>query len=52
MRPAAIIDTLKLRRPIYRGLSAYGHMGRTDLDLAWEKTDRVNELKAALGVKK
>lgn len=52
LRPAAIIDTLKLRRPIYRELSAYGHMGRTDLDLAWEKTDRVNELKAALGVKK
>ncbi len=52
LRPAAIIDTLRLRRPIYRELSAYGHMGRTDLDLQWEKTDRVNELKAELGVKK
>ena len=49
LRPAAIIDTLKLRRPIYRELSAYGHMGRTDLDVEWEKTDRTEELKKALG---
>ena len=49
LRPAAIIDTLKLRRPIYRELSAYGHMGRTDLDVEWEKTDRTKELKKALG---
>lgn len=45
LRPAAIIDTLKLRRPIYKELSAYGHMGRTDLDVMWEKTDKVEELK-------
>lgn len=37
LRPAAIIDSLDLRRPIYRQLAAYGHMGRTDLDLPWEK---------------
>ena len=49
LRPAAIIETLKLRRPIYRQLSAYGHMGRTDLDVEWEKTDRTEELKKALG---
>ncbi len=48
LRPSAIIRTLDLRRPIYRKLAAYGHMGRTDLDVAWEKTDRVEELKAAV----
>ncbi|MGQ9477657.1 MAG: methionine adenosyltransferase [Candidatus Bipolaricaulia bacterium] len=47
-RPAAIIDRLELRRPIYKGLSAYGHFGRTDLARPWEKTDRIKELKAAL----
>ena len=47
-RPAAIIDRLELRRPIYKNLSAYGHFGRTDLALPWEKTDRIKELKAAL----
>ena len=47
LRPAAIIDYLQLRRPIYRQLAAYGHMGRTDLDVMWEKTDKVNALKAA-----
>lgn len=46
LRPAAIIDTLKLRAPIYRQLAAYGHVGREDLDVAWEKTDKVEELKA------
>ena len=47
-RPAAIIDTLKLRAPQYRPLAAYGHIGREDLDVQWEKTDRVDALKAAL----
>lgn len=50
LRPAAIIDSLDLRRPIYRQLAAYGHMGRTDLDLPWEKTDKAVELKQAAGV--
>ena len=45
-RPAAIIDTLKLRRPQYRALAAYGHIGREDLDVVWEKTDRAEALKA------
>ena len=48
LRPAAIIDTLDLRRPIYSQTAAYGHMGRTDIDLPWEKTDKVDELKSAL----
>ncbi len=48
LRPAAIIETLKLRRPQYRQLAAYGHMGREDLDVAWEKTDRVSDLKKYL----
>ncbi len=47
-RPAAIIDTLKLRRPGYRALASYGHVGREDLDVTWEKTDRADALKAAL----
>ena len=50
LRPAAIIQDLDLRRPIYRQIAAYGHFGRSDLDLPWEKLDRVEELKAALGV--
>ena len=50
LRPTSIIKMLDLRRPIYRQLAAYGHMGRTDLDVAWEKTDRVDALKAALGL--
>ncbi len=45
LRPAAIIDALKLRAPIYKKLSAYGHVGRTDLDVQWEKTDKVEILK-------
>ena len=45
LRPAAIIRTLDLRRPIYRQTAAYGHFGRNDLDLPWEKTDRVEKLK-------
>ena len=48
LRPAAIIRDLDLRRPIYRQVAAYGHFGRTDLDLPWEKLNRVEELKKAL----
>ena len=47
MRPAAIIDKLKLRRPIYQKLAAYGHFGREDLDVEWEKTDMAEAVKAA-----
>ncbi len=45
LRPAAIIRDLDLRRPIYRQVAAYGHFGRTDLDLPWERTDKVDLLK-------
>lgn len=48
LRPTAIIKALDLRRPIYRKLASYGHMGREDLDVAWEKTDRVDALKEAV----
>ena len=48
LRPAAIIEALQLRRPIYRQLAAYGHMGREDLGVAWEKTDKVEALLAAV----
>ena len=51
LRPAAIIETLDLRRPIYRQIAALGHIGRTDIDLTWEHTDKVDELKAAAGIK-
>ncbi|MBO4925174.1 MAG: methionine adenosyltransferase [Clostridia bacterium] len=47
MRPDAIISRLDLRRPIYRQTAAYGHFGRTDVDLPWERLDKVDELKAA-----
>ncbi len=50
LRPTAIIRDLDLQKPIYRKLAAYGHMGREDLGVAWEKTDRVDALKAALGL--
>jgi len=50
LRPAAIIDTLKLRAPIYRQLAAYGHVGREDLDVQWEKTDKVAEIKALANI--
>ena len=50
LRPAAIIDTLKLRAPIYRQLAAYGHVGREDLDVQWEKTDKAEEIKALANV--
>lgn len=48
LRPAAIIENLKLREPIYRPLAAYGHMGREDLNVAWEKLDKVETIKSAL----
>ncbi|MFG6351704.1 MAG: methionine adenosyltransferase [Oscillospiraceae bacterium] len=48
LRPTAIINRLGLRRPIYRQTAAYGHFGRPELDLPWEKTDMVGEVKAAL----
>ena len=48
LRPAAIIDYLDLRKPIYHNVAAYGHIGRTDLDLSWEKTDRTDALLAAI----
>jgi S-adenosylmethionine synthetase len=48
LRPAAIIKALDLRRPIFRQTAAYGHFGRTDVDLPWERTDMVNALKGAL----
>lgn len=46
LRPAAIIDMLELRRPIYRQLASYGHVGREDIDVKWEKTDKVDEILA------
>lgn len=48
LRPTKIIQYLDLRKPIYRQLAAYGHMGREDLGVTWEKTDKVEELKAAV----
>ena len=48
LRPAAIIKTLDLRRPIYGQVAAYGHFGRADLDLPWEKTDMVETLRGNL----
>lgn len=48
LRPAGIIQMLDLRRPIYKGTAAYGHFGRSDLDLPWEKTDKVDILKKYL----
>ena len=47
-RPAAIIETLDLRKPQYRQVAAYGHMGREDLGVAWEKTDKAEALKKYL----
>ena len=48
LRPAGIIKMLDLRRPIYKPTAAYGHFGRTDVDLPWEKTDKAEELKKYL----
>ena len=50
LRPAAIIHNLDLRRPIYQRTAAYGHFGRTDLDLPWEKTDKAADLRSAAGI--
>jgi S-adenosylmethionine synthetase len=50
LRPAAIIHNLDLRRPIYKQTAAYGHFGRPDLNLPWERLDRVEELRAAAGL--
>ena len=50
LRPAAIIRDLDLKRPIYAQTAAYGHFGRTDVDLPWENTDRAADLKSALGI--
>ena len=50
LRPAAIIETLDLRRPIYRQTAAYGHFGRDDLDVPWERTDKAAALAAAAGI--
>ncbi|GAJ03423.1 unnamed protein product, partial [marine sediment metagenome] len=49
LRPEAIIRALDLRRPIYRPTACYGHFGRTDLDLPWEKTDKAEILKREAG---
>jgi len=51
-RPGAIIESLKLRRPIYKQVAAYGHFGRNDLDLPWERTDKSAALRAEAGIKK
>ena len=51
LRPNAIIKTLELRNPIYKALAAYGHMGREDLGVRWEQTDKVEALKKAAGIK-
>ena len=50
LRPGAIIRQLDLRRPIFRQTAAYGHFGRTDIDLPWEKTDKAKELRKAAGI--
>jgi len=51
LRPGAIIQQLDLRRPIYQQLAAYGHFGRDDLNLTWERTDKAEALKAAAAAK-
>jgi S-adenosylmethionine synthetase len=50
LRPASIIETLDLRKPQYRKLASYGHMGREDLGVAWEKTDKAETIKKELGL--
>jgi S-adenosylmethionine synthetase len=47
LRPAAIIERLDLRRPIYQQTAAYGHFGRSDRDFTWERTDQADQLKKA-----
>ena len=50
LSPAGIIKTLDLRKPIYKQIAALGHIGRTDVDLPWERTDRVDDIKAAANI--
>jgi S-adenosylmethionine synthetase len=50
LRPAAIIRDLDLRKPIYKQLAAYGHFGRTDLDVTWERTDKAELLRQEAGL--
>jgi S-adenosylmethionine synthetase len=50
LRPGALIRDFGLRKPIYLPIASYGHFGRDDLDLPWERLDRVEELKSAVGV--
>ena len=50
LRPGAIIQDLDLKRPIYKATAAYGHFGREDLDVPWERTDRADALRAAAGL--
>lgn len=50
LRPAGIIKMLDLRRPIYAQTAAYGHFGRTDIDLPWERVDKADLLKAGAGL--
>ena len=50
LRPAGIIKMLDLRRPIYKQTAAYGHFGRTDVDLPWEGTDKAADLKKQAGI--
>ena len=50
LRPGAIIRDLKLRRPVYRSVAVYGHFGRDDLDLTWERTDKAELLRTAAGI--
>ncbi|MDO9446243.1 MAG: methionine adenosyltransferase domain-containing protein, partial [Dehalococcoidia bacterium] len=50
MRPAAIVERFDLRRPIYLPTAAYGHFGRTDLDLPWERLDYVDALRSGAGI--
>jgi len=52
MRPKAVIEQLRLLRPIYRKTSVFGHFGRNDPDFAWERTDKAEILKQALKTKK
>jgi S-adenosylmethionine synthetase len=52
LRPAAIIQALDLRRPIYRQTAAYGHFGRPDLDLPWERTDKADLLASEAGMQR
>jgi S-adenosylmethionine synthetase len=49
LRPAGIIQTLNLRRPIYQPTAAFGHFGRTDIDAPWEQTDKADALRRAVG---